>query len=66
MNLVNTSRKYDLRGYDFFFFFGESFILHIKTKHVMMGYTHLLCISLWIAHPFEHLKQTETGNKDGP
>ena len=33
MNLVDTSRKYDLRGYDFFFFFfGESFILHIKTK----------------------------------
>lgn len=31
-----------------------------------MGYTHLLCISLWIAHPFEHLKQTNTGNKDGP
>lgn len=63
MNLVDTSRKYDLCGY---LCVRESFTLHMKTKHMRMGYRHLLCISLQIAHPFEHLKQTETGNKDGP
>lgn len=56
MNLVDTSKKCDLLGY---VRFCESFTLHVKTKHMRVGYRHLLCISLRITHSFAHLEQTD-------